>query len=176
MKKISAQEGGRETLLSYTGNASDISISCLLELAEYKLGQQPVALNTRKKVFRILVEALQNLYHHVDELVPSQQESAIKFTLEKDHSEYQVNTTNTIKSTKIMALKQGIDKFNAMTMSELKQYYRNRLSKGHFINDGTGAGLGFADIIRRSGEKISYSFKPVNKDYSYFSLQVKVLA
>lgn len=175
MKNINAQEG-RRTLLSYTGNVSDASIDCLLELAEHKLSEQSATRNTKKKVFRILVETLQNLYHHVDELIPNPQGSSSKFTLEKDQSEYQVHTTNTIRRSKVRALQQGIDRFNAMTLSELKRYYRNKLSQGHFHTDGKGAGLGFADIIRRSGEKISYSFKPVNKDYSYFSLQIKVLS
>ena len=64
---------------------------------------------------------------------------------------------------------------NAMTKTELKSYYREQLSQGQFSHSG-GAGLGFADILRKSREKITYSFESVNEDYSYFSLQVKILA
>ena len=176
MKNSIIRKGGRETLLSYSGNVSDASINSLLELAEHKLSQQNDKPTTRKKVFRVFVETLQNLYHHVDVRLPDKTKSSIRLSLKKNKKEYHVQTTNAVRSSEVTALKNGIDKFNAMTLSELKQYYRNKLSKGHFTNDESGAGLGFADIIRKSGEKISYSFKPVNQDYSYFSLRIKVLA
>ncbi len=176
MENTIVRKGGRETLLSYSGNVSDASISCLLELAEHKLSQQNDKPTTRKKVFRVLVETLQNLYHHVDARLPDETKSSICLTLKKSKREYQVQTTNAVRSSEVTALKKGIDEFNAMTLSELKQYYRQKLSNGHFTTDEAGAGLGFADIIRKSGEKISYSFKPVNQDYSYFSLRIKVLA
>jgi len=176
MKSKLARKGGRETLLSYSGDVSSASIDCLLELAEHKLNQHSVKTTTRRKVFRVLVEALQNLYHHVDSRIAGEPSSSVKLKLEKGKKGYQVHTTNTVKSSDVNKLKRGIDKFNAMSLTELKSYYRQRLSKGHFAPEETGAGLGFADIIRKSGEKISYSFKPVNQDYSYFSLRIKVLA
>jgi hypothetical protein len=62
-----------------------------------------------------------------------------------------------------------------MSLPELKQYYQTRLSEG-YASSSAGAGLGFVDIIRKSGKKISYTFKPVDQDYSYFSLLVEVSA
>ena len=176
MENTIVRKGGRETLLSYSGNVSDASINCLLELAEHKLSLQDDKPTTRKKVFRVLVETLQNLYHHVDVRLPDNTKSSVCLSLKKSKREYQVQTTNAVRSSEVTALKKGIDKFNAMTLSELRQYYRQKLSKGHFTTDEAGAGLGFVDIIRKSGEKISYSFKPLNQDYSYFSLRIKVLA
>ena len=159
-----------ETLLSYAGNVSNTSIDQLLELAEHKLEQQASALTTRKKVFNILVETLQNAYNHLDGV---ETDSAVNFKLEKDNFTYTVIAGNPVKNNKVAALKKIIDKFNSMSGTELKDYYRSRLSKGHYANN-VGAGLGLVEIIRKSGKKISYSFKPVNKDYSYFSLQVRV--
>lgn len=173
MKKATTPESCSETLLSYAGNASNTSIDHLLELAEDKLNQQSVTYTTKKKVFKILIETLQNVYHHVDMADQGPEQTPVKFRLEKDNLAYTVIADNPVKNSKIQALQSVIDKFNSMSLSELKDYYRNKLSQGNFESGG-GAGLGFVDIIRKSGKKISYSFKPVNKDYSYFSLQVRV--
>ncbi len=163
-----------ETLLNYVGNVSTASIDQLLAQAENKLNQQDTTtLSTRKKVFKILVESFQNAYHHLDRLSPGQQDTSVNFKLEKKDFTYTVITGNPVRNSKIKDLKTVIDRFNAMSISELKDYYITRLSQGHFAND-EGAGLGLVEIIRKSGKKISYSFKPVNKDYSYFSLQVRV--
>jgi sucrose-6-phosphate hydrolase SacC (GH32 family) len=173
MKKAIAPARSSETLLSYAGNASNSSIDRLLELAEYKLNQQPTKSTIRKKVFRILVETIQNAYHHLDSPYSEKEFTPVRFKLEKDSTNYKVITGNPVKNQKIGALKSAIDRFNSMSISELKQYYQSRLREG-YESPSQGAGLGFVDIIRKSGKKISYTFKPVNKDYSYFSLQVEV--
>ena len=175
MKKAIAPAGSSKTLLSYAGNASNSSIDHLLELAEYKLNQQSTKRTIRKKVFRILVETIQNAYHHLDSPNSEKESGPVRFKLEKDRSNYTVITGNPVKNQKVGALKSAIDRFNSMSISELKQYYQSRLREGYESNS-PGAGLGFVDIIRKSGKKISYTFKPVNKDYSYFSLQVEVSA
>lgn len=168
-------EDNQETLLNYAGNVSSAAIDHLLSMAENRLNQQVTTEITKKKVFRILVEAMQNVYHHLDKPNPDLFNTSVNFRLLRDNLAYTVIAGNPVKNSKIGELKSFIDKLNAMSLSELRDYYRTRLGQGNISTDG-GAGLGFADIIRKSGEKISYSFKPVNKDYSYFSLRVKVSA
>lgn len=164
---------GSETILSYRGNSLDNTLDSLLELAEYKLQQQTsTEKSIRRKLFKILVETLQNTYLHLDNPT-STEEFPIDFSISKDNYTYTVYAGNPIRKSKVEALRARIDRLNAMSLSELKEYYRRKLSAGQVSHHG-GAGLGFVDIIRRSGKKIAYKFKPVNKDYSYFSLQVKV--
>jgi hypothetical protein len=164
-----------QTLFSFKGNMSDNLYDGILELAEYKLQQESTTKSTRKKVFKVLIETLQNVYHHLDDLPPNHGEYSVAFSLKKDNFTYTVSAGNHIHKTKVSSLRSYIDRVNAMSQSELKAFYLQRLSQGQLTNDG-GAGLGFVDIIRKSKEKITYNFKPVNKDYSYFSLQVKVSA
>jgi hypothetical protein len=169
----SRPKAGKETLISYRGGANDGSIDCLLELAERKLQHQDVTNSTRKRLYRILVETLQNTYLHLDKEYSSKDGFPIKFSLKKEDMTYTVNAGNHVKKSKVRDLQDVLDRYNAMSLKELKAYYLYKLSKGQLSQSG-GAGLGLVDILRKSGEKISYSFKPVNKDYSYFSLQVKV--
>ncbi len=173
MKKAVTTGSSSQTLFSYAGSVSSSSMNHLLELAENKLNKEPTKKYIRKKVFGILVETVQNAYHHLDRPRSEEKHTSVKFRLEKDLQNYTVIAGNPVKNNKVDALKSVIDRFNSMSIPELKQYYRNRLSRG-YATPSPGAGLGFVDIIRKSGKKISYTFKPVDQDYSYFSLQVEV--
>ncbi len=166
---------GSEILLSYRGNVTDELFDAILELAEHKLDQEQTTDRVKRKVFKVLVESLQNVYHHFDDFPMSNELFPVTFSLEKDKLTYSINTGNHILLDKVEALKSFIDGINEMNDGELQTFYRDRLGNGSFSENG-GAGLGIVDIIRKSGEKIAYKFRPVNEDYSYFSLQVKVSA
>jgi hypothetical protein len=169
-----------ETLSSFKGNITDDKFDRLLEQTERKLRQESISKMIKKKIFKVLVETLQNVYHHQDDL-KNQDDIYVNFSLKKDHFTYKdhityiVSAGNHVRTSKVSVLRSFIDKVNSMSQNELKEYYRYCLSQDH-LSDESGAGLGFVDIIRKSGEKITYSFKQVNKDYSYFCLQVKVSA
>jgi hypothetical protein len=47
------------------------------------------------------------------------------------------------------------------------------LDKGELSAKGP-AGLGFPDMIRKAGQKLSYSFRPINDIYSIFSFSVNI--
>ena len=163
-----------ETLSSFKGNITNDRFDRLLEQTERKLRQESISKMIKKKIFKVLVETLQNVYHHQDDL-NNQEDIYVNFSLKTDHITYIVSAGNHVRTNKVGVLRSFIDKVNSMSQNELKEYYRYCLSQDH-LSDESGAGLGFMDIIRKSGEKITYSFKQVNKDYSYFCLQVKVSA
>ena len=167
--------GDSEVLLSYRGKVTDDHFDTILQLVEHKLDQEETSRSVKRKIFKILVESLQNVYHHFDELRPNRGVFPMSFTLEKDKLAYSISTGNHIQVTKVDQLKTFIDYINQMDANELKSFYRDRLGNGSF-SDGGGAGLGMVDIIRKSGEKITYNFRPVNEDYSYFSLTIKISA
>ncbi|MDH3710193.1 MAG: SiaB family protein kinase [Cyclobacteriaceae bacterium] len=164
-----------EILLSYRGTVTDELFDTILELAEHKLDQEQTSKQVKRKVFKVLVESLQNVYHHFDDLPLTTESFPVTFTLEKDKLTYCISTGNHILITKVEELRNLIEDVNNMDRKQLKSFYRNRLGDGSFSERG-GAGLGIVDIIRKSGEKITYDFRRVNEDYSYFSLKVKVSA
>jgi len=163
-------------LISYKGDVTDDLFHCVMELVEDKLDRTEASTRLRRKIYRIMVESLQNVYHHFDE-IESIEGSAfpVTFSLEKGKSNYQIETGNHVLMNKVDDLRGFIDCINQMSSEELRAYYRRQLSNGQFSSLG-GAGLGIIDIIRKSGEKITYQFHPVNSDYSYFSFNVKIPA
>jgi hypothetical protein len=167
----------KNIVLAYKGNISEELFNSLLQIAENKLGKIELKYKTRKKVFNILVEILQNVFHHIDgeEEEENQDLLSIVFLLSKYETDYKIITGNHILQSKVDELKSKIDFINAMNEQELRSVYRQTLYKGDISEKG-GAGLGIIDIARRSGEKINYSFKKVDEFYSFFSLEVKISA
>ena len=166
----------KNIVLAYKGNVSEEMFNCLLQIAENKLDKIEGKAKLRKKVFNILVETLQNIFHHFDgQQVENQEYPSILFLLCKSGSDYQIITGNHILFSKVDALKARIDSINSMTEEQLKTVYRQTLYNGN-ISDKGGAGLGIIDIVRRSGEKVKYNFKQINDNYSFFSLEVKISA
>ena len=84
--------GDSEVLLSYRGQVTNDLFDTILELVEHKLDQEETSKSIKRKIFKVLVESLQNVYHHFDELKPKQGVFPMSFTLEKDKLAYSIST------------------------------------------------------------------------------------
>lgn len=163
-------------VLAYKGNASDELFNCIIELAESKLDKIEFSSKLKKKVFNILVEVVQNIYHHFDEIDTDDEEYySVVFLLTRTDDGYQIFSGNNVMKDRIDKLKSRIDAINSMSQDELREHYRAKLDEGQ-VSDRGGAGLGILDIVRKSGQKLNYEFKNVNQNFSFFSLQVSVIA
>ena len=83
----------------------------------------------RKKVYNVLVESLQNLYHHIEEL-PGElhNEFGTKFgmlVVNRISGKYKISTGNFVTQDKVDVLKNKIDKINSMGRDELKDMYKS---------------------------------------------------
>jgi len=106
----------KSIILAYKGNVSEELFNCILQLAENKLDKIELKSKLKKKVFNILVEVLQNIYHHFDELDTSHQEYySVLFLLTKEGSDYSIVTGNHVLADKVGELKKKIDDINAMS-------------------------------------------------------------
>ena len=169
---------GGDVLLAYKGSITSDLISNVLEVIETKLDDLSEVPKTRKKVYNVLVESLQNLYHHIDEL---------PVTLEKNFDKrfgvlaisriepniYKITTGNFINSGKIKILKEKIDKINSLSPEELKEMYKFILNHQKLSAKG-GGGLGLVDIARKTGNKLEYSFENYSNDIYFFNLDIIV--
>jgi len=166
-----------EIILSFRGSVTEDFMASVFLIMESKLEGDPPQQRLRKKVNNILVECLQNVYHHMDEFGseerPDDQRSAIFLVCRDSDNRYSIITGNHILNTNVDGLKNKIDKVNAMTGEELKEYYREALGNSELSAKG-GAGLGMIEMARKSGNRIEYRFDPVNDRLSFFSLIVKI--
>jgi hypothetical protein len=165
-------------MLSFKGDITSQLLTSVLQIMESKLDDMQEEPRIKKKVYNVLVECLQNLYHHMDEdkqLSVNNAEtyrSAI-FMIGKIDNHYSVITGNYIRVDNINALKTKLDGINALSKEELKEYYKAVLNNGEMSVKG-GGGLGMIDIARKTGQKLDYHFMPVDDKYSFFSLNIKI--
>ncbi len=166
-------EASNKIILAYKGNLTHDLFKNLIQLAEVKLDFTESNCKVKKKVFGVVVEILQNVYHHFEDQVISKNLFNITFTIRKVKSGYLILTGNPVSTNKIKYLQENLDTINNMSSKELKVNYRKSLGDQSFTSKG-GAGLGLMNMARKSGSKVDYKFKPFNNDYSFFNLKVKV--
>ncbi len=169
-----------DIIMSYKGAPSEDLLNSLLSIAEGKLSLMTTKGKLRKKLYHILIEAIQNIHHHFDhdEHHENKDGGAIIFVLSRNRSSdesYSVIIGNYISFDEIPWLKSHLERINAMDRSELREFYRNQLHQGELSEKG-GAGLGMIDIARRSGNPLDFSFRDCHDGRFFFSLKVNITA
>ena len=163
-------------MLSFKGEVTSDLLTSILQIMESKMEVLDESPKIKKKVYNILVECLQNLYHHIDEddtLTAANEKSALFMIRKSDEGDYSIMTGNYIANENVEHLKSRLDKINSMDKEELKDYYKEVLNNGEMSAKG-GGGLGMIDIARKSGKKLDYSFLNVDQTFSFFSLIVNI--
>ena len=128
-----------------------------------------VSFDLVNSVLKIMEERLDKV-ETVDEYLDSKTSLLL---IESDDKGYHVVTGNYVTNDKIDRLKERIDEVNSVSKEELRDLYKKILNNDQFSDKG-GAGLGFIDIARKSGQKLNYNFQPVKDNYSFFSLLINI--
>jgi hypothetical protein len=164
-------------IMSYKGAATSSLISNLVDIIQTRLSDIEPKVATKKKVFSILVEILQNVYHHFEETADNEprEDDVIIFILARNEQGYFINSGNYMSRADVPALQGRIEEINSLSPEELKERYKQVLNNGYISNKG-GAGLGIIDIARKSGSKLEYKFNHHNDSLSFFSLTVRIAA
>lgn len=164
---------GENIMLSFKGDLTQDLLNSILELVEEKMVVLNAPSLTKKRVFNVLVECLQNLFHHRNKNAENVKDSAIIIMVASNAEGYSVITGNYVPTEAVEKLKGRIQEINGLDGQELKSLYKQVLANGQYSEKG-GGGLGIIDIARRSGEKLDYGFVPVDEFNSFFSLNVKI--
>jgi len=164
-------------ILYYKGNVDSDVINHVLDTVEYKLVEVNEQAKLRKKVYNVLVESLQNLYHHVDKVPEDfEDQKSEKFGLlkiEKVVGGYKIITGNFVRTDHVELLEEKINKINKSSHEEIKELYKFILNHQRISEKG-GGGLGLVDMARKTGNKLVYTFKQYNETYSFFYLDILV--
>lgn len=157
----------------YRGDISDNLTDKILSLAETDMEHISEPATLRKKVYFIMVESLQNITRH--QQLPGKQniDNSGFFVIQRLEKDYYITSGNIVENEKIEFLKSNLNKINNLDKEHLKEYYKEILSQGEFSAKG-GAGLGFIEMARKSGNKLAYDFKKINDEFSHFYFQTAV--
>lgn len=163
-------------MLSFKGEVTSDLLTSILQIMETKMETLDEPPKIKKKVYNILVECLQNLYHHIDEddkQTVQNEKSALFMIRKNEDGEYSIMTGNYMALENMEIMKSRLDRINSMDKEELKVYYKEVLNNGEMSAKG-GGGLGMIDIARKSGKKLEYNFADVDDRFTFFSLNVKI--
>jgi len=141
----------------------------ILSLAEKNIDRDKISGKIKKRIFHIMVESIQNISRHGDAKEDSEEMTSSFFSIQKENKWYYITTGNIIENNKIDNLKSKLDKINSLDSQELDKFYREVLGNGQLSNKG-GAGLGLIEMVRKSGNKLSYQIEKVNDEVSFFYL------
>jgi hypothetical protein len=164
----------QKLILVFQGDFTQESTKSILSMAERNLDSSGEESSIKRKVFNVMVEALQNIVKHSDELVDGQirNHSAI-FLIGKESNRYSIMTGNPIRKENVSKLNGALDRINSLDKDGLKDLYKE-IIKNTTISEKGGAGLGFVDMARKSGEKLEFEFPEMNEEYCFFCLKVNV--
>jgi hypothetical protein len=166
----------REVILSYQGLFNFEIIGHLLNSLKDETESRCISISHYKKILSVMIEALENIFKYSEFF---EKETSLfplfypKFQLDKIDENYLLLTSNPILKTDVERLTNHINKINHLDKEGLRLLFRNTLTNGQFSAKG-GAGLGFIEMAKVTGEKIDFSFDPINDRFSYYSCKILI--
>ena len=160
-----------EVKLVYEGKVTHQITKAFIALAEAQMEEDEEASRVQRTVFHVMVECLQNISRHADEFEPEEPVFSGKgiFVVSNTDKAYCITTGNAIDNQKIPGLEEMLEQVNSLDGRKLKNLYMKQMREGR-LSDKGGAGLGFIDIRRKTGEQLDYHFLPINEKVSFFLL------
>jgi hypothetical protein len=166
----------QETILNYQGLFNFEIIGHLLNNLKDETEARSIPISHYKKILSVMIEALENVFKYNEYFEKDTSLFPLyfpKFLLEKVNGSYKLTTSNPIMIKDIEKLANHISNINSLDREGLRQLFRTTLTNGQFSSKG-GAGLGFIEMAKVSGEKIDFSFTPINDKYSYYSCKIQI--
>ena len=166
-----------KSILSYQGPLSFSTIDWLL--SEFKLAAEDheLSFKTYKKMISIMIEALENVTKYTERVKCNGEDSASGFCpscyISRNDSTIELITKNPVKKTDVAPLQARIDNVNKQNDEELKELYRSTITNGEFTSSG-GAGLGFIEMAKTTGNKLEYDFEALSQEFSLYTFRASM--
>ncbi|MCQ2253472.1 MAG: SiaB family protein kinase [Bacteroidales bacterium] len=154
--------------LSFKGDFNQENLLALLSILKSGMDETP----TRIKLYGVMVELLQNIVKHADNIDDNTDWKAGVFYICEQDDKFSLLAGNYIDHKYSQSLCDRIKRLNAMDYKELSKEYNKILF--NFNNDRISTGLGFIDIRRKTGTQIEYSVKEVNPEKDFVMVKVDI--
>ncbi len=158
-------------MLVYEGEFTQEITKSVLSMTEKNLDNMKEEGVTKRKVFNVMVECLQNIVRHSEDR--TKQDKTAVFFIGIKEGEYFICTGNLVDSENVPVLQAKLEQINSLDKEGLKQLQKELISNGT-LNEKGGAGLGLIDIARKSGKKLDYNFDKVEGDQHFYSLYISI--
>lgn len=162
-------------ILAFNGVISQDAIVGLGDVLRSEL-HLSYPLSVVNKIFAIYIEMTQNILHYSNEQVDCNGKSFGKgavFVFEIEGG-YELATVNMISEKQHRYLEKKCNLINSLGKEDIKEFYLKRRRK-IAETESKGAGLGFIDIVRRSGNPVVFDFETIENEKYLFYLRSKIL-
>jgi len=122
-----------------------------------------------RRVYHVMVESLQNINRHAEayEYRGHPYPGMGLVLVAKNKQRFQVTTGNIIETVHAEEIAMFLGKLNTMDPDALDDLYKKQLREG-IVSPRGGAGLGFIDIKRKTGNYLDYSFVNIDDETTFF--------
>ena len=166
--------------LAYEGEITQDITKAFTSMTERNLDRMEEDGKIKKKVYHVMVECLQNIAKHADDKTETASDVLSEglakngiFIVGSDAKEYFITSGNAIENARIQELKELLENINLLDKDGLKEIYKFKMKENAISSKG-GAGLGFIDIARKTGNPLEYHFEPIDKSNSFFLLKSRI--
>lgn len=166
----------REIILAYDGDVTHQVMKAFTQLVEEKLESEHENETTRRRLYHVLVECLQNINRHAEVFNTENREyypGRGSLLVSKSDEMYHVITVNLIRKSLVEDLSNFLNEINPLSEKELNSRYKQQLMEGKLSFKG-GAGLGFIDIRRKTGNMMEFKFLENDNDTSFFLFNILI--
>jgi len=163
-----------KSILSYQGPLSFSTIDMLL--SEFKIASQEheISFKAYKKMISVMIEALENITKYSDEFqCNGDEKDGFCPTCFINHNtrSMELITSNPVRKGDVELLRTRIDNVNRRNKEELKDLYKSTITNGEFSPKG-GAGLGFIEMAKTTGNKLEYTFRELQGEFTLYTFRV----
>lgn len=163
----------RKNVLSFHG---PINLEMVSTLANYTKTIVLAEHSVKQKVFRVLIELVQNVsFYSADTVKVSEKDrEAGKGWLVVDENEthYFVSTKNLIFNEHGAILEKNCNEINSLNLDELRDLKRKTRKKAAIQDIGAHIGLIHSSII--SGNSLNIKLESESERFSYFTIEAKI--
>ncbi len=161
--------------LVYEGEVNQDIVKVFTAMTEKNMTESEASTKATKRLYHVMVECMQNICKHTDDpnTGKAQKPGSGVILLGEHGDAFMLTTGNTIINEKIEGIRSMLDEFNSLESDEIKSRYKQMIRDSK-LSEKSGAGLGFIDIIKKTGNKVDYHFEPINDKTSFFIFSTKV--
>jgi SiaC family regulatory phosphoprotein/Family of unknown function (DUF6272) len=160
-------------LLDYHGPVDLKVIEFLLKNLSREKEFKALNTITRKRVYAIVVECLENIYKNQIILTSTGPKMNPRISARTENGKIYIVAGNPVSESVKESLVRRLEQVNNPDEAALKTLYEHKINRDSLPWEN-GAGLGFIYMVLKSENKIGYTFEPLIKGYLYFEIKISL--